>query len=95
MDKKQKTNLNNNKFFECVRWNSCRAIFHHSLSSNRSIFFINVGETLFSVDSGEKFEFHFNMEKSNVNSDFSIITMRRVKIIFFALGVVESSMQKF
>ena len=29
------------------------------------------------------------------NSDFSIVTMRRVAIIFFELGVVKNSTQKF
>ena len=33
--------------------------------------------------------------RRNVNSDFSIVTMRRVAIIFFELGVVKNSMQKF
>ena len=33
--------------------------------------------------------------KRNVNSDFSIVTMRRVAIIFFELGVVKHFMQKF
>ena len=30
-----------------------------------------------------------------VNSDFSIVTMRRAAIIFAELGVVENIMQKF
>ena len=30
-----------------------------------------------------------------VNSDFSIVTMRRAAIIFSELGVVENIMQKF
>ena len=33
--------------------------------------------------------------RRNVNSDFSILTMRRVAIIFFELGVVKNFMQKF
>ena len=33
--------------------------------------------------------------RGNANSDFSIVTMRRVAIIFFELGVVKNSMQKF
>ena len=33
--------------------------------------------------------------RRNVNSDFSIATMRRVAIIFFELGVVKNFMQKF
>ena len=33
--------------------------------------------------------------RRNVNSDFSIVTMRRVAIIFFELGVVKNFMQKF
>ena len=33
--------------------------------------------------------------KRNVNSDFSVVTMRRVAIIFFELGVVKHFMQKF
>ena len=33
--------------------------------------------------------------RRNVNSDFSIVTMRRVAIIFFELGVVKQFMQKF
>ena len=33
--------------------------------------------------------------RRNVNSDFSVVTMRRVAIIFFELGVVKNSMQKF
>ena len=33
--------------------------------------------------------------RGNVNSDFSIVTMRRVAIIFFELGVVKNFMQKF
>ena len=33
--------------------------------------------------------------RRNVNSDFSIVIMRRVAIIFFELGVVKNSMQKF
>ena len=32
--------------------------------------------------------------RRNVNSDFSILTMRRVAIIFFELGVVKNFMQK-
>ena len=37
---------------------------------------------------------HGNIRR-NVNSDFSIITMRRVAIIFFELGVVKNFMQIF
>ena len=33
--------------------------------------------------------------RRNANSDFSIVTMRRVAIIFFELGVVKNSMPKF
>ena len=33
--------------------------------------------------------------RRNVNSDFSILTMRRVAIIFFESGVVKNFMQKF
>ena len=33
--------------------------------------------------------------RRNANSDFSIVTMRRVAIIFFELGVVKNSTQKF
>ena len=33
--------------------------------------------------------------RRNVNADFSIVTMRRVAIIFFELGVVKNLMQKF
>ena len=33
--------------------------------------------------------------RRNVNSDFSIVTMRRVAIIFFKLEVVKKFMQKF
>ena len=33
--------------------------------------------------------------RRNVNSDFSIVTMRRVAIIFLELGVVKKFMQKF
>ena len=33
--------------------------------------------------------------RRNVNSDFSISTMRRVAIIFFESGVVKNFMQKF
>ena len=33
--------------------------------------------------------------RRDVNSDFSIVTMRRVAIIFFKLGVIKSFMQKF
>ena len=33
--------------------------------------------------------------RRNVNSDFSILTMRRVAIIFFELGVVKNFVQKF
>ena len=33
--------------------------------------------------------------RRNVNSDFSIVTMRRVAIIFFELGVVKHFMQTF
>ena len=33
--------------------------------------------------------------RRNVNSDFSIVTMRRVAIIFFELGVVKNFMQTF
>ena len=33
--------------------------------------------------------------RRNVNSDFSIVTMRRVAIIFFELGVVKKGLQKF
>ena len=33
--------------------------------------------------------------RRNVNSDISIVTMRRVAIIFFELGVVKNFMQKF
>ena len=36
----------------------------------------------------------YNIRK-NVNSYFSIVTMRRVAIIFFELGVVRNFMQKF
>ena len=32
--------------------------------------------------------------RRNVNSDFCIVTMRRVAIIFFELGVVKNFMQK-
>ena len=31
--------------------------------------------------------------RRNVNSDFSIVTMRRVAIMFFELGVVKNFMQ--
>ena len=31
----------------------------------------------------------------NANSNFSIVTMRRVAIMFFKLGVVKNFMQKF
>ena len=31
----------------------------------------------------------------NVNPDFSIVTMRRVAIIFFEWGIVKKCMQKF
>ena len=33
--------------------------------------------------------------RRNVNSDISIVTMRRVAIMFFELGVVKNFMQKF
>ena len=33
--------------------------------------------------------------RRNVNSDFSVVIMRRVAIIFFELGVVKKFMQKF
>ena len=33
--------------------------------------------------------------RRNSNSDFSIVTMRRVAIIFFELEVVKNFMQKF
>ena len=33
--------------------------------------------------------------RRNVNSDFSIVTMRKVAILFFELGVVKKFMQKF
>ena len=33
--------------------------------------------------------------RRNVNSDVSIVTMRRVAIKFFELGVVKNFMQKF
>ena len=33
--------------------------------------------------------------RRNVNLDFSIVTMRRVAIIFSELGVVKNFMQKF
>ena len=33
--------------------------------------------------------------RRDVNSDFSIVTMRRVAIIFFKLGVIKSFVQKF
>ena len=33
--------------------------------------------------------------RRNVNSDISIVTMRRVAIIFFELGVVKNFMQIF
>ena len=33
--------------------------------------------------------------RRKVNSDFSIVTMRRVAIIFFELGVVKKFMQTF
>ena len=36
----------------------------------------------------------YNIRKS-VNSDFSIVTMRRIAIVFFELGVVKNLMQKF
>ena len=36
----------------------------------------------------------YNIRK-NVNSDLSIVTMRRVAIIFFELGVAKNYMQKF
>ena len=35
------------------------------------------------------------MEIIHVNSGFSIVTMRRVAITFFELGVVKNFMQKF
>ena len=40
------------------------------------------------------FAWKYNIRK-NVNSDFPIVTMRRVAIIFFELGVVKNFMQKF
>ena len=33
--------------------------------------------------------------RRNVISDFSVVTMRRVAIMFFELGVVKKFMQKF
>ena len=33
--------------------------------------------------------------RRNVNPDLSIVTMRRVAIIFFELGVIKNFMQKF
>ena len=33
--------------------------------------------------------------RRNVNLDFTVVTMRRVAIIFFELGVVKNFMQKF
>ena len=36
----------------------------------------------------------YNISK-NINSDFSIVTMRRVAIIFFELGVLKNFMQTF
>ena len=33
-------------------------------------------------------------KRRNVNSDFSVVTMRRVASIFFELGVVKNFMQK-
>ena len=36
----------------------------------------------------------YNISK-NVNSDFSIVIMRRVAIIFFELGVLKNLMQTF
>ena len=33
--------------------------------------------------------------RRNVNSDISIVTMRKVAIIFFELGVIKNFMQKF
>ena len=34
-------------------------------------------------------------KRRNINSDISIVTIRRVTIIFFELGVVKNFMQKF
>ena len=36
----------------------------------------------------------YNISK-NINSDFSIVTMRRVAIIFFELGILKNFMQTF
>ena len=33
--------------------------------------------------------------RQNVNSDISIVTMRRIAVIFFELGVAKNFMQKF
>ena len=33
--------------------------------------------------------------KNNVNSDISIVTMRKVAIVFFELGVIKTFMQNF
>ena len=38
------------------------------------------------LDNGESWKCNI---KRNVNSDFSVVTMRRVAIIFFELGVVK------
>ena len=40
------------------------------------------------------FAWKYNIRK-NVNSDFSIVTICRVAITFFELGVVKKIMQKF
>ena len=40
-------------------------------------------------------DFYHGNIRSNVNSDFSIVTMRRVKIIFFELGVVKNFLETF
>ena len=62
-----------------------------------------IAESLFrspSVNTAQQFEFErsfisrkYNIRR-NVNSDFSTVTMRRVAIIFFELGVVKNFMQK-
>ena len=61
-----------------------------------------IAESLFrspSVNTAQQFEFERSFisrkyNRRNVNSDFSTVTMRRVAIIFFELGIVKNFMQK-
>ena len=66
----------------------------HLILNNRNIFDRKTITNSFNEYFVNVSRWKYNIRR-NANSEFSIVTMRRVAIIIFELGVVKNFMQKF